>query len=85
MHNKIASLLGLSHPADSAEIVSRPDLGRALGVPQSEALRMAQSPDFPAPIASPHRRVPGETLSQPQPGWDRAELERWLEQQTASR
>ena len=81
MINRIASLLGLSPTAENAEIVSRDELGRVLGIPQSEALRLTRRPDFPEPMVSLHRRVSGETLPQPQPTWDRAELERWLERQ----
>jgi hypothetical protein len=83
MHSRIASLLGMSPAADSAGIVRRDELGRVLGVSQSQALRLTQRPDFPESMVSLHRRVPGETLPRPEPIWDRAELERWLEHQTA--
>ena len=84
MRSRIGSLLGVRPPADSAEIVRRDELGRVLGVPQSRALQLAQMPDFPEPMLSLHRRQPGETLPQPQPIWDRSEVERWIKQQTAT-
>ena len=85
MPNRIASLLGFSPPADSGGIVRRHELGRLLGVSQSQALGLTQRPDFPQPMVHLHRRVRGETLPQPQPVWDRAELERWLKEKSATR
>jgi hypothetical protein len=85
MPNRIAPLLGLRPVADGAEIVRRDQLGRAMGVSQSEALRLTRRPDFPEPILALHRREPGETLPQPQPVWQRVDLERWVKQQTAVR
>jgi hypothetical protein len=85
MRSRIASLLGLPPPVDSADIVRRDELGRFLGVPQSQALELTRRPEFPEPMFSLHRRQRGETLPQPQPLWERAELERWVKQQTATR
>lgn len=84
MPSRIASVLGFSPPSDSGGLVRRHELGRLFGVPQSQALGLMHRPDFPQPTAYLHRRVPGETLPQPQPVWERAELERWLKELSAT-
>ena len=83
MGSTIASLLEI--PPLSGETVSRDELGQVLGLPQHQALQLTRRPDFPEPMFSLHRREPAETLPQPQPIWDRLELERWMKQQSSAR
>jgi hypothetical protein len=85
MGNRIASLLELPPFVDGAEVVRLNELGRVLGVPQPQALQLSRRPGFPEPMHSLHRRESAETQPQPQPIWDRSELERWMKQQTSTR
>jgi hypothetical protein len=82
MGSAIASLLEI--PPLRAETVSRDELGQVLGLPQRQAVQLTRSPDFPEPMFSLHRREPAETLPQPQPIWDRLELERWMKKRQSS-
>jgi hypothetical protein len=83
MGSTIASLLEI--PPLSAETVSHDQLGQFLGLPQRQALELTGRPDFPEPMFFLHRRERAETLPQPQPIWDRLELERWVKQQSSAR
>jgi hypothetical protein len=85
MRSTIAPLLEIPPRGEMVEIVSRDELGEVLGLPQRQALQLTNRPDFPEPGFSLHRREPDETLPQPQPVWDRSELERWLSQESSLR
>ena len=74
MEHNIARLMELPPRLDEADIVRRGELGRALGVPQSEALKCVQRSDFPAPVA----------WLQARPVWDRADVERWAEEHAST-
>jgi hypothetical protein len=84
MGSTIASLLEIPPLRERAEIVSRDELGEVLGLPQRQALQLTRRRDFPEPMFSLHRREPAETLPQPQPIWNRSELDRWMKRQSSA-
>jgi hypothetical protein len=80
MRNRIAELAGIPPTPDNADLLSVEDLAYVLGVSQLEALKLTQREDFPEPMMSPHRYVANERLPQPQPVWNRGDVERWAKE-----
>jgi hypothetical protein len=77
MRNNISALIEMPPTLDHAQLVARHELGQTLGVSQRQALELTRREDFPEPVLFLHRQEPNETLPQPRPVWDRADVERW--------
>jgi predicted DNA-binding transcriptional regulator AlpA len=80
MRNRIADLAGIAASPDNAELLSVEDVAHVLGVSQREALKLTQGEDFPEPSTHLHRGMANERLPQPQPVWDRGDVERWAKE-----